>query len=84
MLLWEIFNDGQIPYHWHSDNTEAYKAIVGGEILPKASCPDEIFDLAKSCWEEEPEQRPSFSAILSALTRNSSLSSSRPNPERNP
>lgn len=57
--------------------------FCGRRNPPKVSLPDEIYEIVKSCWNEEPEERPSFVEILAAITRKNELSGSgsKPNPE---
>ncbi|PAV77794.1 hypothetical protein WR25_01355 isoform F [Diploscapter pachys] len=63
--LWEIFSYGQMPWN----------GMTGGEILeavdrqrrvlprPQA-CPDEMYELMKTCWRHDYTTRPAFADIV--------------------
>ncbi len=58
--MWEIFNDGIIPYPGMS-NKEVITYVLDGHQLEKPSkCPQEVYELMLKCWQIEPNQRPSF------------------------
>lgn len=60
-VMWELFSDGDLPYYQHQDNQTVGEMILNGERLKKPKdCPDDVFKVMECCWEEEPEQRPSF------------------------
>jgi serine/threonine protein kinase len=79
ILLWEMFSFGtkfnQIssnllgctPYP-EMNNSEAAEKILGGYRLGKpVGCPEEVYQLMKSCWAEKPKDRPSMKEIESTL-----------------
>ncbi|KAH3732426.1 protein kinase [Pelomyxa schiedti] len=67
IVMWEIFSHSE-PYK--GDNPYTIPgAVLSGQrppILPEF--PAAIKVLLNSCWQQNPEDRPSFSAILSSLS----------------
>ena len=62
IVLYEIFQFGKIPYPGMS-NREVYERVVQGYRMKKPkSCPDVIYDLMASCWDDT-SHRPSFRDI---------------------
>ncbi len=53
-LLWEIFNKGAI---WQGDTN----------VEQPDSCPDQVYELMKKCWQKKPDRRPTCSKILAVL-----------------
>lgn len=39
----------------------------GKRLEQPLDCPDEIYTLMKSCWSQEPEQRPTFVEVHTSL-----------------
>lgn len=66
VLVWEIFNDGNIPFNYMS-NKEVANAVPAGERLGKADCPDEVYKILMKCWKQDPAERPSFEQLLKEL-----------------
>mmetsp|Transcript_23883 Transcript_23883/g.33477 ORF Transcript_23883/g.33477 Transcript_23883/m.33477 type:complete len:928 (-) Transcript_23883:126-2909(-) len=67
IVLWEIFENGSLPYRGMGNN-EATEAVINGYRLPKPNrCPDSVYVLMMQCWAEEPSDRPSFDEICNKL-----------------
>lgn len=50
--------------------TEVLESIEDGIIMdPPDHCPDAIYDLMCTCWEIEPNQRPTFLSLQQQLAR---------------
>lgn len=64
VLMWEVFSCGQMPYG-RSSNAQVVELIRAGERLqrPSRSCSSESFGLMQVCWNESPDQRPSFAQL---------------------
>lgn len=44
---------------------EVYQYIMSGNVLEKpVDCPEEVYELLCHCWNLEPNDRPSFSEVL--------------------
>lgn len=62
-----MFSCGKLPYG-KLTNAEVVERIRQGHRLEKPkSCPPEIFQLMKLCWQELADKRPSFIKIESYL-----------------
>ena len=49
-------------------NAEAANYVVKGNRLERPNeCPDDVYALMLSCWQEDPENRPSFLSIVEFL-----------------
>jgi serine/threonine protein kinase len=60
VTMWEIFSYGEIPYQFMS-NKEATEAVTQGYRLPSPSaCPQDVYQVILSCWNEDADDRPSF------------------------
>lgn len=51
-------NEAQICFGIMNGNRPDIKEIID-------KCPEEIIDLMKQCWEQEPEKRPTFAGYVS-------------------
>ncbi|NXN98491.1 RIPK1 kinase, partial [Rhinopomastus cyanomelas] len=66
IVMWAIFADKE-PYEHGINEAQICFGVMNGnrpdtkEITGK--CPEEIIDLMKQCWEDEPEKRPTFAEI---------------------
>uniref|UniRef100_A0A914QST8 receptor protein-tyrosine kinase n=1 Tax=Panagrolaimus davidi TaxID=227884 RepID=A0A914QST8_9BILA len=63
IVIWEIFERGQIPYKGMNVNgvTEFLKS---GKRLPQPFyCSTEIYSIMLSCWDSEPKKRPEFETL---------------------
>ncbi|XP_065187264.1 serine/threonine-protein kinase A-Raf-like isoform X2 [Sycon ciliatum] len=67
VTMWEVMTYGKKPYASLSFLT-LFPALQRGVRLGKPrDCPDELYDLMKSCWEWEREQRPTCETICEQL-----------------
>ncbi|XP_056277659.1 ephrin type-A receptor 7 isoform X2 [Pseudoliparis swirei] len=70
IVMWEVMSYGERPY-WDMGNQDVIKAIEDGFRLPApVSCPPHLHQLMLDCWQKERTERPSFSQIHSALSKN--------------
>ena len=42
---------------------------TGTRLIPPENCPETIKTLMQACWQQNPEERPDFSYILSELEK---------------
>jgi len=69
ILLWEILTIGGTPYPTIS-NHELLGALKSGYRMEKPQmCSDEMYELMRQCWMENPAERPSFTVIREQLER---------------
>ncbi|KAK2164475.1 hypothetical protein LSH36_63g09001 [Paralvinella palmiformis] len=67
VLLWEIFTYGREPYD-QVPSAQVASFLEGGMRLNKPDVAStEIYSLMKSCWDSDPQKRPSFNEISSRL-----------------
>ena len=68
VLLWEIMTLGFLPYHTTGDDKEVAQAVIAGERLPKPdNCPDDVYAIMQSCWQQKPKDRPDVAAVHAKL-----------------
>lgn len=68
MIMWEI-GSRETPYK--GAESEVIKLCVNDGEREKdlEDCPPEYMDLIKSCWDQDPQQRPSAKEIIAELER---------------
>ncbi|XP_065826081.1 uncharacterized protein [Oscarella lobularis] len=67
VVMWEICTLGGFPYPVIS-NAELLSRLSEGYRMEKPdNCSDQLYDLMVRCWHPEPDERPRFSALVSAL-----------------
>lgn len=68
VLVWEVFSEGKTPFE-HLSNSEAVEEISNGLRLfkPKLSS-EKVYQFMNSCWQENPELRPSFCQLMKEIT----------------
>ena len=68
VVLWEIFGAGQMPYKSLS-NPEVIQRILKFKYIPKREdCPNEVYKVIVSCWQRDPQGRPTFSDLRRELS----------------
>ncbi|XP_022083705.1 uncharacterized protein LOC110975479 [Acanthaster planci] len=68
ILLWEIATFGGTPYP-SIQNELLTATLKRGYRMPKPdNCHDEIYGLMRNCWEENPNDRPTFNELVSILS----------------
>ncbi|NP_001014829.3 vascular endothelial growth factor receptor 1 isoform X1 [Danio rerio] len=68
VLLWEIFSLGASPYPGLNMDEEFCRRLKHGTRMcsPQYSTP-EIYSIMCACWENNPEDRPSFTTLVEIL-----------------
>lgn len=67
VLLFEIITRGQVPYSGIA-NAEVMGEIQRGYRMPQPrDCSDKVYKVMLSCWENEPQNRPSFATLTMNL-----------------
>ncbi|XP_018415115.1 PREDICTED: tyrosine-protein kinase Srms [Nanorana parkeri] len=68
VLMYEVYTFGETPYKgWN--NRDVFTKVSRGYRLPQpAYCRLEMYNLMLLCWEDKPEERPSFQELVEKLT----------------
>ena len=70
VLLWEVFSNGQAPFHEERLNTREnvnnfFKKLKYDNLILKRPiyCSDNLYNLMLRCWNRNAQERPSFKTI---------------------
>ncbi|XP_069822619.1 macrophage-stimulating protein receptor [Dendropsophus ebraccatus] len=67
VLLWELMTRGAPPYP-DVDPYDITRYLYRGRRLPQPEyCPDPLYTLMLQCWSPHPEERPTFSQLVSEM-----------------
>ncbi|CAH1792009.1 unnamed protein product, partial [Owenia fusiformis] len=67
IVLFEIITMGGTPYPTIA-NKDLLKELKRGYRIEKTeNCPDALYDIMMQCWEENPEDRPTFADLKESL-----------------
>eukprot|EP00057_Strongylocentrotus_purpuratus_P017491 XP_011671965.1 PREDICTED: uncharacterized protein LOC756169 [Strongylocentrotus purpuratus] len=69
ILLWELVCFGATPYTGMSSRDVKTRIPAGHRLEQPPQCPDETYELMKSCWQADPSQRPSFRVLVHELEK---------------
>uniref|UniRef100_A0A8C4I561 Tyrosine-protein kinase n=1 Tax=Dicentrarchus labrax TaxID=13489 RepID=A0A8C4I561_DICLA len=63
VLMWEAFSFGQKPYKGMKGN-DVMQMIEGGRRMDAPlNCPEEMYDLMRTCWTYKADERPGFKVV---------------------
>lgn len=63
ILMHEVFTFGQVPYVT-MNHDEVFEFLKSGRRLAQVEdMPDDLYEITMECWEETPENRPSFTEL---------------------
>ncbi|KHN80101.1 Tyrosine-protein kinase Fps85D [Toxocara canis] len=69
ILLFEVFTEGKEPYKGMS-SAEVKRMVACGSRMDKPKrCPEEIYALMKSCWEQNPDDRCTMTDAVTRIER---------------
>ncbi|XP_061671173.1 tyrosine-protein kinase Fes/Fps isoform X1 [Syngnathoides biaculeatus] len=63
VLLWEVFSMGMIPYTSMSNQQVREEVDKGYRMPAPRDCPVGVSAVMSSCWQHEPQNRPSFQKL---------------------
>ncbi|XP_069824945.1 tyrosine-protein kinase ITK/TSK isoform X2 [Dendropsophus ebraccatus] len=68
VLVWEVFSEGKTPFE-HLSSSDVVEEVSNGLRLfrPKMAS-EKVYQFMNSCWQENPELRPSFCRLLKEIT----------------
>ncbi|XP_003386644.1 PREDICTED: tyrosine-protein kinase CSK-like [Amphimedon queenslandica] len=67
ILLWEIYSYGRVPYPRIPVNDIVQHVERGYRMDAPDGCPPHIYTIMMSCWDANPELRPTFAKIEKEL-----------------
>jgi serine/threonine protein kinase len=63
IVLWELITLGDFPYE-HVMNEDLLSFLMSGKRLDiPVGCSNEFFSILQSCWQNDPNRRPTFSHL---------------------
>ncbi|XP_053735164.1 tyrosine-protein kinase ITK/TSK isoform X1 [Synchiropus splendidus] len=68
VLMWEVYNEGRLPYENRSNSEVAESLNAGLRLLKPRLAPEPVYLLMDWCWKEKPSARPTFAQLLNELT----------------
>ncbi|XP_038071929.1 tyrosine-protein kinase Src42A-like [Patiria miniata] len=69
IVLYEIYTLGGVPYPC-MDGFEVVRKLEDGYRMEQpGGCPDEMYIVMLECWHENPDLRPTFTALFNKLDR---------------
>lgn len=67
VLLWELVTLGDVPYS-QLKPLEILDMLQNGKRLQKPeNCPEFVYDIMRSCWQKNPDDRPTFKDLVETL-----------------
>ena len=70
ILLHEMVKGGELPYIDFKDNRSVINQLQSGYRMPRPeNCPQNIYQVMRDCWNENPESRPTFQTIRDNLQK---------------
>lgn len=61
VLMWELFTSGDMPYtEMSNDQVMRYVTKECGKLQMPEKCPNDVYTVMQSCWENEAKSRQSF------------------------
>ena len=77
ILLYELITYGRFPYPG-MNNAQVLEALQNGYRMPcPVGCPEELYEIMRECWRDQPETRPAFKALQQKLEKLTLISCGR-------
>lgn len=67
VLIWEVGTNGGRPWPNESTTEVIQRVLHERKMMQKSICHDNLYEIAKICWEFDPSARPSFETLLQKL-----------------
>ncbi len=78
VVFWEVFSSGNRPYAGLSVEQNVIYITEGGRLEKPPGCPTDLYVIMRHCWREDPEERPSCTALYDKLMSKTSIYYSGP------
>jgi hypothetical protein len=65
--MWELFTCGQQPYQEIAFEEMAAALAAGTRLGQPYNCPDELYSIMFSCWNQEVMERPQTGQLQKAI-----------------
>ncbi|PRP88097.1 hypothetical protein PROFUN_04188 [Planoprotostelium fungivorum] len=73
VTMWEIFSKGTVPYSTFTNQETVKKVFDENYRLDNPGCSVTLYDIILTCWNLDPQQRPTFEEILNILQKIASV-----------
>lgn len=67
ILMWELLTRGASPYPDVDPYDITHYLLKGRRLAQPQFCPDTLYSLMLTCWDPEPEHRPSFHSLVTEV-----------------
>ncbi|XP_018542200.1 macrophage-stimulating protein receptor isoform X1 [Lates calcarifer] len=67
ILMWELLTRGANPYPDVDPYDITHYLLKGRRLAQPQFCPDTLYSIMLTCWDPEPECRPSFHSLVSEV-----------------
>jgi len=65
-VVWEVLSR-ELPWARTPPRAMLGQVLMGARPTFHAGAPEGIVDIARACWAEDPQERPTFDAILADM-----------------
>ncbi|XP_034533077.1 tyrosine-protein kinase Mer-like isoform X2 [Notolabrus celidotus] len=67
VTMWEILSRGRTPYPGVNNHELLDLLRSGFRMKPPEECDNRLYEVMRSCWDEDPILRPAFGALVQTL-----------------
>ena len=60
VTIWELFSYGTLPFDSKNDDQVIDFVLSEGKLTKPIKCPNNVFEIVLTCWDNDPKSRPSF------------------------
>ncbi|KAB5546768.1 hypothetical protein PHYPO_G00075740 [Pangasianodon hypophthalmus] len=68
VLMWEVFTEGKMPFENNLNHEVVTMVMQGHRLYRPKKAALRIYEIMQQCWQERPEERPSFRQISEMIT----------------
>ncbi|XP_029463232.1 tyrosine-protein kinase BTK [Rhinatrema bivittatum] len=67
VLMWEVYTLGKMPYERFNNSETADHVTKGLRLYRPQLASERVYAIMLSCWNEKPDERPTFKLLLSNI-----------------